>query len=52
MKITIHYIDKEDTGNKFIIAKTKCGKHWQDIVEFTTDINYVNCKTCIKKIKL
>jgi hypothetical protein len=52
MKITIHYMNIEIKGNKFMITKTKCGKHWQDIVEFTTDLKYVNCKTCLKKIML
>jgi len=46
--IIIHYIEKKDTGNKFIIAKTKCGKHWEDINEFSTEIKEVNCKMCIK----
>ena len=46
----IHYISNEFRGNKFIIAETNCGKHWQDINEFTSDKKDVTCKTCLNKI--
>ena len=49
--VTMHYISEEDTGNRFIIAKTKCGKHWQSIVEFTTKKEEVTCKVCLKNLK-
>jgi hypothetical protein len=45
----IHYIGKE-WNPIFIVAKTKCGKYWEDINEHTSDLEYVTCKSCLKKL--
>ena len=50
MKQKIHYIS-EDFNPIFIIARTSCGKHWQDVNESTSNIKYVTCEICLKKIK-
>ena len=42
----IHYIGKEQ-NSKFIVAKTECGKSWQDVEETSGYIKYVTCKKCI-----
>lgn len=44
----IHYIGQE-FNPIFIVAKTSCGKHWQDVNETTSVIKYVTCKICLKK---
>lgn len=41
----IHHL--AECGNLFIIAKTTCGKPWQDINEFSSDIKNVTCKVCL-----
>jgi hypothetical protein len=41
----IHYIGNDQKA-KFIIAKTNCGKHWQDIEEFTAIVSDVTCSKC------
>ena len=46
----IHFIDPEYKGNKFIIAVTKCKKHWSNINEFTMDQEETTCKSCLKKL--
>ena len=48
--IKIHYIDNE-WNNKFIIAKTSCGKDWREIIEFSQEIKYVTCKSCLNTYK-
>ena len=48
--IKIHYIGNE-WNSKFIIAKTSCGKDWRDIIEFSQEIKYVTCKSCLKTHK-
>jgi len=45
----IHYISIE-INNSFIIAKTFCGKYWQDVNEFTGIKEYVTCKKCLNEI--
>jgi len=49
-KEKIHYIGKE-SNHIFIVAKTKCGKHWEDINEHTSELEYVTCDSCLKKLK-
>jgi hypothetical protein len=46
----IHFIDKK-YNNIFIIAKTNCGKNWHEIDESTSELKYVTCNKCLKKIK-
>jgi hypothetical protein len=41
----IHYIGK-DQNHIFIIAKTKCGKGWRTVEEFTSIKSDVTCKKC------
>jgi len=45
----IHYIGDE-WNSKFIIAETKCGKHWQDVADFTHHKGLVTYKKCLNKI--
>jgi hypothetical protein len=45
MEKIIHLID-DSYNTKFIIAKTKCGKDWDKINEFTSNDNCVTCKKC------
>jgi len=45
----IHYIGDE-WNSKFIIAETKCGKHWQDVADFTHHKGLVTCDKCLHKI--
>lgn len=45
MEKKIHYIS-DKWNSKFIIAKTECEKHWQDINEFTAIKELVTCKKC------
>jgi hypothetical protein len=47
MENKIHYITEE--GNKFIISKTKCGKEWDKVEEFTSILEYVTCEKCKQK---
>jgi len=49
MAKVIHYIGKE-WSSIFIVAETLCKKHWQDVDEFTSDIEYTTCKKCLKKL--
>jgi hypothetical protein len=48
-KNIIHYISIE-FNNSFIIAKTYCCKHWEDINEFTGIKECVTCKKCLNEI--
>ncbi len=50
MKTTIHYIS-DKYNHIFIVAKTSCGKDWQDVHDSTSKIEYVTCKNCLKKIQ-
>jgi hypothetical protein len=46
----IHYIG-EEWQRIFIVAKTECGKHWQDVEEYTSQSQRVTCKRCLNKLK-
>jgi nucleosome binding factor SPN SPT16 subunit len=46
----IHYIG-EEWQKIFIVAKTECGKHWQDVEEYTSQSQRVTCKRCLNKLK-
>jgi hypothetical protein len=46
----IHYID-DNYKTKFIIAKTNCGKNWEDVNEFTSIKEEVSCKKCKNDFK-
>ena len=48
VKHKIHYIGAEQRSC-FIIAKTTCGKNWEDVTEFSSDANWVSCKKCLKR---
>ena len=49
-KVITHYIGSE-WNSKFIIAKTDCGIYWKDCDDFSSDIEYVTCKKCLKSIQ-
>jgi hypothetical protein len=49
-RIKIHYIDEENYKRIWIIAETKCGKYWQDVDEYTSQLERVTCKKCLNKI--
>jgi len=49
MAKVIHYIGNE-WRTKFIVAKTKCGKCWSKVDEFTEYKAEVTCKKCLKKL--
>jgi len=46
VKHKIHYIGAEQRS-RFIIARTNCGKDWENVTEFSSDISWVSCKKCL-----
>ena len=45
----VHYIGSE-WDSKFIIAVTKCGISWDEASDSSSNVKYVTCKKCLKKI--
>ena len=41
----IHFLS-DDYKENFINAKTRCGKYWQDVNDFTSNEKYVTCSKC------
>jgi hypothetical protein len=49
-KVTVHYIDETHYKKIWIVAQTKCGIYWSEIEEYTTEVNKITCKKCIKNL--